>query len=465
MDRDARSLQRAKDLGSESIGKLLIRLSVPATTGMIVMALYNLVDTIFVGRGVGALAIGGLSIVMPIQMLIFSSTQTLGMGGASLISRSLGANDHSRADLTFGNLISMTFLLGAGVLLAGYLFPKGILFLFGAQGEILPYARDYFMIILLGTPFLSYAMVFNNILRAEGNAKTAMLTMIIAAVINMILDPIFIFGFHWGVKGAAWASVISQFITFLYLIWHFGSGKSALRFRRRDLKLNLPVVKEVLAVGASSLGRHGAGSILAAILNHILYAYGGPFAVAVYGIINRVLRVVFMPLIGLVQGFLPICGYNYGAHNYHRVWALLKVAVRWITEISIVLYILLMIFTRSVIGVFTTNQEVIDMGVYAFRLIILLTPIVGFQLISASYFQAIGKALPSFILAISRQILLLLPLLLILPKFWGLNGVWFSFPLSDSAAVLITLIMIWPEVRWLRKKVSSAHETSVAGVE
>ncbi len=447
-----------QDLGRAPIGPLLVKLSVPATTGMIVMALYNLVDTIFVGRGVGTLAIGGLSIVMPIQMLIFASTQTLGMGGASLVSRSLGAQDHERADLAFGNLTAMTAILAFFVLLIGYLFPHQILYLFGGKGDILPLAYDYFIIVLAGTPFLSFAMVFNNILRAEGNARVAMYTMIISAVINMILDPVFIFGFHWGVKGAALASVIAQFSTFLYIMWHFGSGRSALEFRRKDMRLNRSVVKEILSIGASSLGRHGAGSVLAAILNHSLYIYGGALAVAVYGIINRVLRVIFMPMIGLVQGFLPITGYNYGANNYQRVKEVLKISYKWITLISIVLYALLMVFTRPVIAVFTTDQQLINMGVHAFRLIILLTPIVGFQLISASYFQAIGKALPSFILALSRQILLLLPLILILPLFWKLEGLWYAFPLADSAAVLITLIMIWPEIRWLRQQLANSEK-------
>lgn len=446
-----------QSLGDDKITRLLLKLSFPAMIGMLSMALYNLVDTIFVGRGVGTLAIGALSIIMPLQMLIFALTQTFGIGGASLISRALGEKDIKKADFAFGNLITLTFLLSASIMLIGYAFPKAVLFFFGAKGEIVPFALDYFLIILVGTPFLNYAMVLNTIIRAEGNAKTAMITMIIAAVINIILDPIFIFMLHMGVKGAAVASVIAQVIAFIYIADYFVRKKSSLHFHVGNLSLDKKITKEILAVGASSLGRHGAGSLIAALLNHVLFAYGGSLSIAVYGIINRVLRVSFMPLMGLVQGFLPIAGYNYGAKKYRRLFDLLKISGGWAILTTNLIWITLMIFAPDIIAVFSADAQLIAQGAHALRIIILVIPILGFQLIGASYFQALGKALPSFILSLSRQIFFFLPLIFILPSYWGLNGVWFTFPIADILSVILTAFLFIPELIKLYKKLPAKY--------
>ena len=420
---------------------------------MTVMALYNLVDTIFVGRGVGTMAIGGLAVVMPMQMLIFATAQVFGMGGSSVISRALGAKEKDKANRTFGNLISLTLLLSILLLILGYLFARPILYLFGAQGTIFPYALDYFLVILAGTPFLSFAMAFNSIIRAEGNAKTAMMIMLVSAILNIILDPIFIFGMGWGVKGAAGATVISQISAFFYMLTYYMRGKSSLRFHFKNLKLDKTITREVFAIGASSLGRHGAGSILAAILNHILYIYGGELAISVYGVINRVFRVSFMPLFGLIQGFLPIAGFNYGARNFARVRETLKKTTVISTLTISGIYILLMLFSRQVMEVFSTDPALIKEGQFAVRAILLVTPVLGFQMVGAGYFQAVGKALPSFFLALARQIFFFLPLLLIVPHYYGLNGVWFSFPIADSLSAMVTLLMLLPEIKRLRTQV------------
>ena len=448
-----RNTKNTESLGKEKISRLLIKLSFPAMIGMLSMALYNLVDTIFVGRGVGTLAIGALSVIMPLQMLIFALTQTLGIGGASLISRALGEKNRKKADFAFGNLIALTFILSALIMIIGYLFPGKVLFLFGAKGEIVPFALDYFLIILAGTPFLNYAMVLNTIIRAEGNAKTAMITMIIAAIINIILDPIFIFVLHMGVRGAAVASVISQIIAFTYITLYFLQKRSSLHFYFKNLHLDKIITKEILAVGASSLGRHGAGSIIAALLNHVLFAYGGSLSVAAYGIINRVLRVSFMPLMGLVQGFLPIAGFNYGAKKYRRLFDLLKISGGWAILTTNIIWAVLMLFAPNIIAVFSTDKQLIAQGAHALRIIILIIPILGFQLIGASYFQAIGKALPSFILSLARQIFFFLPLVFILPRYWGLDGVWFTFPIADILSVILTAFLFIPELIKLKKKI------------
>ena len=440
-------------LDSEKIPRLLLKLSIPSTAGMLAMSLYNLVDTIFVGRGVGSLAIGGLTVVMPLQMLIFAVAMTFGMGGSSVISRALGAKDNQRAQRTFGNLITLTFIMSFFILLLGYGFTGTVLFLFGGQGEILPYAQDYFIYILAGTPFLNFAMVFNAVIRSEGNAKMAMFTMVIAAVINIVLDPIFIFGLHMGVKGAAIASVISQVVTFIYIVYYFASGKSSFHFKPENLKPDGSVIREIFALGATSMGRHGAGSILAAILNHSLFSYGGGLAVAVYGIINRILRVVFMPMFGLVQAFMPVTGFNYGAKKYARVLETFKISNAWATYISIGLFLVMMIFAKPILHIFSNDAVLIERGTSALRLIMLFVPIVGFQIISTGYFQAIGKAVPSFFLAMSRQVLFLLPLILIMPLYFGLDGIWYSFPIADLLSVIAVTALIIPEIRLLKKSV------------
>ncbi len=447
--------KRSRALGEEKIGPLLFRLSVPGTVGMLAMALYNVVDTIFVGRGLGALAIAGISVVMPIQMLIFSLSQTLGIGAASIISRRLGAKDLPAAENAFGNVILLTLAISSAIVLIGYGFTEGLLYLFGSQGEMVPFALDYFRYILIGTPFIMFDMVFNNVNRAEGNIKIAMVTMILAAGLNIAFDPVFIFTFGLGVKGAAIASVLSQLLTMLFLIYYFYSGRSVLTVRWRYFRPDWKVIKEILAIGASSFARHGAASVLAAILNHSLFVFGGEIAVAVYGVINRILRMTFMPLFGLVQAFLPITGYNYGAKNYRRVQQTLKLAIKYATVMVILMFAFLMIFARPIFAIFSTDQQLIREGTRALRLILLLTPLIGFQIIGAGYFQALGKALAAFVLAIARQLLFLLPFILLLPRFWGLNGIWLSFPFADLLTVGVTLALLIPE--WKRLNVLIAQ--------
>jgi putative MATE family efflux protein len=295
-------------------------------------------------------------------------------------------------------------------------------------------------------------MVFNTIIRAEGNAKVAMITMIIAALINITLDPIFIFVLNMGVRGAAVASVIAQIISFIYIAFYFLKKKSTLHFHLKNLRLTKEISKEIFSIGVSSLGRHGAGSIIAALLNHILFSYGGAISVAVYGIINRILRVSFMPLMGLVQGFLPIAGFNYGAKKFKRLFDLLKISSIWAIATTNVIWIILMVFAREIMAIFSNDIALINQGEYALRIIILMIPVLGFQLIGASYFQALGKALPSFILSLSRQIFFFLPLVFFLPRYWGLDGIWFTFPISDILSVMLTAFLFVPEIQRLRKK-------------
>ena len=435
-------LNDPKLLGTQPIPKLLTRLSLPATMGMISMALYNVVDTIFIGQGAGALAIGGLAIVFPIQMIINSVAQSVGMGGASLVSRSLGSNDVDKANLTFGNIMTLIIVMTLITLPIAYFFKREILILFGAQGKILDYALDYYSIVLWSGPFLSYAMTTNSVIRAEGNAKVAMITMLISSVINLILDPIFIFGLDLGIKGAAWATLIAIVLTNFYLYWYFATGKSALTFYIHNMKIKWSIIKETLAIGSSSFARQASGSLVAIVMNHSLMHYGGEMAVAAYGVINRVLMFIFMPLFGIIQGFMPIVGYNYGAKNFLRVRESIRVSTLATTGLSLLGMSLVLIFPAGIVKIFSTDPQLVEIASNALRIIVLAFPLIGVQVIGAGLYQALGKALPSLFLSLLRQVIMLLPLVLVLPRFLQLNGVWISFPLADCLSFIVTGIML-----------------------
>jgi len=435
-------LNDPKLLGTQAITKLLTRLSLPATMGMISMALYNVVDTIFIGQGAGALAIGGLAIVFPIQMIINSVAQSVGMGGASLISRSLGSNDIDRANLTFGNIMTLIIIMTLVTLPIAYFFKREILILFGAQGKILHYALDYYSIVLWSGPFLSYAMTTNSVIRAEGNAKVAMVTMLISSVINLILDPIFIFGLDLGIKGAAWATLIAIVLTNFYLFWYFATGKSALTFYIHNMRIKWDIIRETLAIGSSSFARQASGSLVAIVMNHSLMHYGAEMAVAAYGVINRVLMFIFMPLFGIIQGFMPIVGYNYGAKNFLRVKESIRVSIFATTGLSLFGMLIVLIFPAGIVKIFSTNPQLVEIASNALRLIVLAFPLIGVQVIGAGLYQALGKALPSLFLSLLRQVIMLLPLVLILPQFMQLNGIWISFPIADSLSFIVTGVML-----------------------
>lgn len=431
----------ANQLASMPIKPLIWKLSIPAIVGMIVMALFNIVDTIFVGQGVGAMAIGGLAVVMPIHMIINSIAQTLGMGGASIVSRSLGAGNLQTANKTLGNLILLVFLLGVLLTPLSYIFMDELLFIFGASGQILTYARDYFSILLWGAPLLSMAMVLNSIIRAEGNAKVSMIAMIISAVINLILDPIFIFVFGWGVKGAALATVIAIFGTLIYVLVYFIRGKSNLSVQISDLYPDWKIIKETVGIGASSFMRMASGAITVALVNHFLMAHGSEIAIAAYGVVNRVMMLAFMPLLGLSQGFTPVAGFSLGARSFARLRESIKVSATIATYFSLVGFALIFIFARQIATAFSTDTQLIDIATYAMRILVFGFPILGIQVIGASLFQAMGKIWPSLFLSLSRQVIFLIPLLLILPNFFGLDGIWISFPIADLLSVGITLYM------------------------
>lgn len=445
---------RKYKLENEKMSKLLLSLSLPATVGMIVNALYNVVDTIFIGRGIGYLAIGGLTIAFPVQMVIMAFAQMIGLGAASDISRSLGAKDIERAEKVAGNSFVAVWILGLLICTTGLLFIDPILRIFGATDILLPYAKDYLKIILIGSIYFPFVISANNLIRSEGNARVAMFSMLVGAISNIVLDYIFIFPLGMGVQGAALATILSQSFSFIYVMIYFFGGRSSLKVKFHHLRLDGKVLYEMVTVGLPSFARQISGSLLAIVLNNSLAYYGGELAISVYGVINRVMMFLFMPMFGIVQGMQPIVGYNYGAKQINRVKEAVKLSVYSAIIFATISTLFGVIYPHYIIGMFDDDPELIRNGVYALRIIIAFVPIVGIQIIGAALFQSLGKAIPSLWLTLSRQVLFLIPLVLILPRIDGLGliGIWIAFPLADLLSTVITVILIKTEMKKIERQ-------------
>jgi putative MATE family efflux protein len=437
-------------LANEPISTLIWKLSLPASVGMLVNALYNVVDTIYIGHGVGAMGIAGLSIAFPVQMILGGTGTMLGIGAASVISRSLGAKNYKRAEAAFGNNLLAIAVIGFLIMLTGTLFTESILKIFGATEAILPYAYDYISVIFLGSPLIVFSISMNNVIRSEGAAKVAMLSMIIGAVANVILDPIFIFGLDMGIRGAALATVLARFLVIAWIFHYYRSGKSMLIFSIKYLKPVPGILWEILVIGFPSMLRHASSSFVFGLVNQLAGFYGGDVAIAIFGIMNRIIIFGGMPIFGITQGMQPILGYSYGAGYFHRAREVIKRSAVIATVFSSLITLILFVFPREVISLFTHSPELLEMGPSAMRMMTCGFFVIGFQIIGGTIFQAIGKGLPSFVLNTSRQVLILIPVLLILPRYLGLNGVWLSFPLSDILSTVITFMVVLPEMERLK---------------
>jgi len=436
----------SSELGSAPIDQLLVKMAVPASIGILVLSINFIVDTIFVGRFVGTLGIAAITVVLPISFLISSIGMAIGVGGGSMISRFLGADKHLRACLTFSNMITLTLGLAVSFVILGSFFEVPILKLFGGQGNILAPSQTYFRIVLYGVPALAWAMMSNNTMRAEGKPKMAMLSMMIPAVTNVILDPILIIWLDMGLEGAAWATTASYYASALFTLWFFIFGGSELTVIPRGLKLRWPIVSEIGAIGGVTLARQGTVSLLTIVLNNTLFAYGGELAVAVYGIANRILMFANFPVLGITQGFLPIAGYNYGAKNWQRVKDIIYASVKWGTLIAMGLFAGIMLFARPLAALFTTDPELLAATPKAIRFIFLLTPLIAIQLLGSAYFQAAGKARPALLLTLTKQGFFPIPLVLLLPLAFGLDGVWYAFPVADFLAAAVNFWYLRREV-------------------
>jgi putative MATE family efflux protein len=436
----------ANTLGTEKISKLLIKQAVPATIGILVMSLNMIVDTIFVGHWIGVLAIAAITVVLPIAFLISSIGMGIGIGGSSIISRALGADNSEKAFLTFGNQICLTLILSVIFVTLGIFFSVPILNLFGAKGAILPIASEYFGVIIYGVPFLAFAMMGNPVIRAEGKPKFAMYAMMVPAVINVLLDILFIKVFDWGMWGAGLATSISYASCGLYILYFFLSSKSELKIIPKNFRLNVNIIKEIFALGGITIIRQGAVSILMIVLNYSLFKYGSEISIAVFGIINRIMMFVLSPVLGVTQGFLPVAGFNIGAEKNDRVKKTIKTSIYFGTILGTIIFIGIIIFKEEVIWIFTNDATLLENTPNAMLVVFLATPIITMQLIGSAYFQAAGKALPALILTLLKQGIFLIPLAYILPKYYGVYGVWWSFPIADVMSTLITVLVLRREV-------------------
>lgn len=442
-------------LGQQKIGKLLLNMSVPAVAAMIINALYNMVDTIVVGQGIsllvnpdqGTYALGGLSIVFPIQMSFFAISGMIGIGGASIVSRALGDNNQEKAVNTAGNAFLLSFILGLAITLALALFSEKLLLAIGATENNLPYAQEYITYILPGIVNVFLSITGFNLVRSEGKSFTATIMMVSGAVLNIILDPIFVFVLELGVKGVAIATVLSRVLSLVLIILYFISDKSHLKFSFRHLIPKKPIVLEIFAIGSTSFFRQMSVSILATILNISLNYYGGDIAISIYGIINKCISFVMMILFGMVQGLQPIAGYNYTAKKPDRLKKALKISMIGATIISTTAFVIYFFFTKQVFQIFSRDDELIRNGIPALKTVITFYPLIGLHIIGSGLPQAIGKAGVALVITLSRQVFVLIPCLLILPLFFGLDGLWYSFPIADIIGFVITMSWLRYEMR------------------
>ena len=446
-----KSIDRSKQLGEEKVSTLLFNFSLPAIVGMIVNALYNMVDRVFIGRGVGALAISGLAVGFPLSIINMAFGMLVGIGASTMISIKLGARKKDQAERILGNGLILIILISIALSILGIIFLDPILRLFGASPETLPYARDYMKYIIAGAVLQNIGFSMNNVIRAEGNPKIAMGTMLIGAIINTVLDPIFIFVFHMGIKGAAIATIFAQAVSSVWVLYYFFSGKSTLKIRKENLKLEKETIKSIMSIGISPFAMQLASSLVNTIFNKNLLTYGGDLAVGAMGIVNSISMLFFMPMFGINQGMQPIIGYNYGSKQYKRVIDTLKLAIKSAVVIATIGLIVVEVFPTTLIKIFNNDKELVDLGVHGIRIFLSMLPIIGFQIVSSNYFQAVGKAKTAIFLSLLRQVILLIPMLLILPSMFGLNGVWIVGPVSDALAAILTFFFISKDMREIVK--------------
>lgn len=449
--------EKSKLLGTKSIPSLLIQQAVPASIGILVMSLNILVDTIFVGNWIGPIAIAAINVVLPVSFFIAALGMAIGIGGASIISRALGANNYVKARKTFGNQVSLTLIITVVLVILGLIYIDGLVPAFGGKGDIFEPAKIYYRIVLYGVPILALCMMGNNVIRAEGAPKHAMIAMLIPSVGNLVLDYILIYQLDMGMAGAAWATTISYGLCFLYVAWFFLSGKSELMPSLVQMLPDWKILKEISSLGFVTLARQATTSILYLILNNILFELGGEESVSVFGIIGRLMMFAIFPVLGITQGFLPIAGYNYGAQQWKRVREVIFTSIKYACILGVIIFVLLFVFAAETASIFIDNQVIIDETAAVIRIVFFAVPIIAIQLIGSAYYQAIGKALPALLLTSLRTGIILIPLILVLSSIYGIDGVWISFPIADISSTIITAYFLWKAM----KKLQNAPEVKM----
>lgn len=442
-------------LGTESIGKLLMQYAVPAIIAMTASSLYNMVDSIFIGHGVGTMALSALALTFPLMNLGAAFGALVGVGAATLISVKLGQKDYDTAQRVLGNVFVLNILLGLAFTVIVFPFLNPILYFFGGSDETVEYARQFMEIILLGNVVTHLYLGLNAVLRASGHPKQAMYATIATVAINTILAPIFIFMFDWGIRGAAIATVSAQVIALLWQLKQFNNANELLHFRRGIFRLKRKIVFDSLAIGMSPFLMNLAACLIVILINQGLKKYGGDLAIGAFGIVNRLVFIVVMIVMGLNQGMQPIAGYNFGAKLYDRVNKVLKLTIIYATCVTTFGFLVGMLAPNLVVGIFTSDAELTELSATGLRITVMFFPIIGFQMVTSNFVQSIGMAGKAIFLSLTRQMLILLPCLLILPHFFGVAGVWYSMPVSDLLASLIALVMLVYQFR--KFKTAAAH--------
>ena len=450
------------ELGTEKIGRLLKQYALPAIIAQTAASLYNMVDSIFIGQGVGPLAISGLAVTFPLMNLSTAFGTLVGAGAAVMLSVLLGQKNYKAANKVLGNVVSLNIIIGLIFMAAALIFIDPILYFFGASENTLPYAKEYITIILIGNVITHVYFGLNAAMRSSGFPKKAMALTIFTVVFNTILDPIFIFVFDMGIAGAAWATVIAQTVAMIVVLKHFSDKERAFHFEKGIFKLDMRVAKDSLAIGMGPFLMNAAACLVTLFINQQLRDYSGDLGIGAYGICNRLIFMFIMICMGLNQGMQPIAGYNYGAKQYSRVKEVFWMTAKLGTIVTCICFIIGMFFPRIAVGIFTHDEALMEMASHGLRILVIGFPIVGFQMIGTNFFQCLGMVKKSVILSLSRQILFLLPLLYALPLWHGASGVWMSFPVSDVLSAALTAILLR---RLFKKfnKLQDGQESSILG--
>lgn len=436
------------ELGTEPIGKLLLKYAVPAIIAMTASSLYNIIDSIFIGHGVGPYAITGLAVTFPFMNLSTAFGAMIGVGGSTIISIFLGQQKHSSAKKVLSNVVGLNVVLGLLFMIFSFIFLDPILYFFGASDVTIGYAREYMQIILLGNVVTHLYLGLNSLLRASGHPKKAMAATFLTVILNTILDPLFIFVFDMGIQGAAWATVLAQIVSLIWLLKIFNNKTEVVHFEGKYISFDKKIIRRALSIGLSPFLMNFAACFVVIIINQSLKKYGGDLAIGAYGIVNRVVFLVIMVVMGLNQGMQPIAGYNFGAGDIGRVRRVLKLTIYAASIITTTGFLIGELLPTFVVSMFTTDSELIKLASDGLRLTVIAFPIVGFQMVVSNFFQCIGMAGRAIFFSLSRQVLFLIPGLLIFPTFFESLGVWISMPISDFVASIVAAIML---IDFLRK--------------
>ena len=434
--------QKTLELGTRPVGRLLVEYALPAIIAMTASSLYNMVDSIFIGQGVGALAISGLAVTFPFMNLSAAFGAAVGVGASSYISVKLGQKDYAKALRVFGNTVTLNVIIGILFSTISLLLLDPILYFFGASDQTISYAREYMIIILLGNVITHLYFGVNAVLRSASKPRAAMFIIIFTVVLNTLLDPLFIYTFDLGIAGAAYATILAQLLAFLWQLKLFSDKREILHLQRGIYKPSLRIIRNIFAIGMSPFFMNACACIIVIFINRNLLTYGGDLAVGAYGIANRVAFIFVMVTMGVNQGMQPIAGYNYGAQKFDRLLRVLKLAMISATCVTSSGFLVAEFCPRLCVSLFTDDAQLTSLSINGLRILMAAMPIVGYQMVITNFFQSIGMAKISIVLSLSRQLLLLLPLLILLPPYFGIDGVWMSMPVSDTLSALLAFVVM-----------------------